>query len=42
MGKNIVIKLGLACSYQMIKYVPTEKFDKELDVILTEKEIFEK
>ena len=42
MGKNIVIKLGLAFSYQMIKYVPTEKFDKELDVILTEKEIFEK
>ena len=41
MGKNIIIKLGLAFSYQMIKYVPVEKFDRKLDVILTEKEIFE-
>ena len=41
MGKNIIIKLGLAFSYQMIKYVPIEKFDRKLDVILTEKEIFE-
>ena len=41
MGKNIIIKLGLAFSHQMIKYVPVEKFDKKLDVILTEKEIFE-
>ena len=41
MGKNIIIKLGLAFSYQMIKYVPVEKFDKKLDVVLTDKEIFE-
>ena len=41
MGKNIIIKFGLAFSYQMIKYVPVEKFDRKLDVILTEKEIFE-
>ena len=41
MGKNIIIKLGLAFSHQMIKYVPVEKFDRKLDVILTEKEIFE-
>ena len=41
MGKNIIIKLGLAFSYQMIKYVPVEKFDRKLDVVLTDKEIFE-
>ena len=41
MEKNIIIKLGLAFSYQMIKDVPVEKFDRKLDVILTEKEIFE-
>ena len=41
MEKNIIIKLGLAFSYQMIKYVPIEKFDRKLDVILTDKEIFE-
>ncbi len=42
MGRNIIIKLGLAFSYQMIKRVPTEKFDQNLDFILTEKEIFKK
>ena len=42
MGKNIIIKLGLAFSHQMIKRVPTEKFDQKLDFILTEKEIFKK
>ena len=41
MGKNIIIKLGLAFSYQMIKYVPVERFDMKLDVVLTDKEIFE-
>ena len=41
MGKNIIIKLGLAFSYQMIKFVPVEKFDRKLDVVLTDKEIFE-
>ena len=39
--KNIIIKLGLAFSYQMIKYVPVEKFDRKLDVVLTDKEMFE-
>ena len=41
MGKNIIIKLGLAFSFQMIKYLPVEKFDRKLDVVLTDKEIFE-
>ena len=34
-----VIKIGLAFSYQKIKKVPTNKFDKKLDFIITEKEI---
>ncbi len=42
MKKNIIIKLGLAFSHQMIKRVPVDKFDKKLDFILTEKEIFKK
>ena len=36
-----VIKIGLAFSYQKIKKVPTNKFDKKLDFIITEKEIFQ-
>jgi len=35
-----VITIGLAFSYQKIKKVPTNKFDKKLDFIITEKEIF--
>ena len=34
-----IIKIGLAFSYQKIKKVPTNKFDKKLDFIITEKEI---
>ena len=34
-----VVKIGLAFSYQKIKKVPTNKFDKKLDFIITEKEI---
>jgi 5-formyltetrahydrofolate cyclo-ligase len=36
-----VIKIGLAFSYQKIKKVPTDKFDKKLDFIITEKEILQ-
>ena len=34
-----VIKIGLAFSYQKIKKIPTNKFDKKLDFIITEKDI---
>ena len=34
-----VIKVGFAFSYQKIKSVPTNQFDKKLDFIITEKEI---
>ncbi len=36
-----VLKIGLAFSYQKIKKVPTNKFDKKLDFIITEKEILQ-
>ena len=36
-----VIKIGLAFSYQKIKKVPINKFDKKLDFIVTEKEILQ-
>ena len=36
-----VIKIGLAFSYQKIKKVPIDKFDKKLDFIITEKEILQ-
>ncbi len=36
-----IIKIGLAFSYQRVKNIPTSKYDKKLDYIITEKEIFE-
>ena len=36
-----VIKIGLAFSYQKMKKVPIDKFDKKLDFIITEKEILQ-
>ena len=36
-----VIKIGLAFSYQKIKKIPINKFDKKLDFIITEKEILQ-
>ena len=36
-----VIKIGLAFSYQKIKKIPTNKFDKKLDFIITEKDILQ-
>ena len=32
-----IIKIGLAFSFQKIKKVPINKFDKKLDIIITEK-----
>ena len=34
-----IVKIGLAFSYQKIKSVPINKYDKKLDFIITEKEI---
>ena len=34
-----IIKIGLAFSFQKIKKLPTNKFDKKLDRIITEKKI---
>ena len=39
-SKISLIKIGLAFSHQRVENVPTEKFDKKLDFIITEKEIF--
>ena len=36
-----IVKIGLAFSYQKIKNVPTSKYDRKLDYIVTEKKIFE-
>tara|TARA_B100000575_G_scaffold175106_1_gene140373 strand:- start:357 stop:902 length:546 start_codon:yes stop_codon:yes gene_type:complete len=36
-----VIKIGLAFSYQKIKKIPANKFDRKLDFIITEKEILQ-
>ena len=37
--KKKVIKIGLALSSQKIRYVPTTKYDKKLEHIVTEKYI---
>ena len=34
-----VTKIGLAFSYQKIKSIPIDQYDKKLDFIITEKEI---
>ena len=36
-----IIKIGLAFSYQKLQIVPTNQYDKKLDLIVTEKEILE-
>ena len=36
-----VTKIGLAFSYQKIKSVPVDQYDKKLDFVITEKEIIE-
>ncbi len=35
------VNIGLAFSHQRVKKIPISKFDKKLDYIITEKEIFE-
>ena len=32
-----IVKIGLAFSFQKIKKLPIDKFDKKLDIIITEK-----
>ncbi len=34
-----IIKIGLAFSFQKLKTIPTNKHDKKLDIIITEKDI---
>jgi len=34
-----IVKVGLAYSFQKLKTIPTNKHDKKLDIIITEKEI---
>ena len=34
-----IVKIGLAFSYQNLKILPTNQYDKKLDFIITEKEI---
>ena len=35
-----IVKVGLAFSFQKLKIIPTNKHDKKLDIIITEKDIF--
>ena len=37
--KKIIIKIGLAFSFQKIKKLPVNKFDKKIDRVITEKKI---
>ena len=37
--KKKVVKVGLAFSFQKLKAIPTNKHDKKLDIIITEKDI---
>ncbi len=39
MRRKKTIKVGLAFSYQKLKKIPINNFDKKLDIIITEKEI---
>ena len=38
-NSNKIVKIGLAFSFQKIKKLPINKFDKKLDKIITEKRI---
>ena len=38
-NKKNFLKIGVAFSYQKISRVPTNKYDKKLDIIITEKYI---
>ena len=34
-----IVKVGLAFSFQKLKRIPTNKYDKKLDIVITEKNI---
>ena len=34
-----IVKVGLAFSFQKLKTIPSDKHDKKLDIIITEKDI---
>tara|TARA_B100000700_G_scaffold261756_1_gene297873 strand:- start:218 stop:763 length:546 start_codon:yes stop_codon:yes gene_type:complete len=36
-----ILKIGLGFSYQKLKKIPTNKYDKKLDLIITEKKIIQ-
>ena len=36
-----IFKIGLGFSYQKIKKIPINKYDKKLDLIITEKKIIQ-
>ena len=38
---NKIIKIGIGFSFQKVKNLPTNKYDKKLDCIITEKKIIE-
>ncbi len=40
MNSKSLVKIGIALSCQKVKQIPTNKFDKKLDYIFTEKELF--
>ena len=40
-NKHKIIKIGVGFSFQKIKNIPINKFDKKLDCIITEKKIIE-
>ena len=40
-NKHKIIKIGVGFSFQKIKNIPINKFDKKLDYIITEKKIIE-
>ncbi len=40
-NKNRLLKVGLGFSFQKVKNLPVEKYDKSLDCIITEKKIIE-
>ena len=40
-NKNKILKIGIGFSFQKVKNLPTNKYDKKLDCIITEKKIIE-
>jgi len=40
-GKNKIIKIGIGFSFQKVKNLPINKYDKKLDFVITEKKIIE-